>query len=578
VTQPLSLILDVKPVQRGLLDRPVGTVPNVAVVYSTGAGTVAYFGGRPLSRKEQMFSPYRTRYDVDVSDHRRTVELRSTPLPSRGDYYFFIATVDVAFRVHDPAEVVRRNVRDALRVVYGFLANRFRVVTRNFDIEQSTQAEEAIRQAFAGDVQLPEGITIFEVSPRLLPDDAANRYLQQKAEAARSLETNQAQHSVNVQQALQQGELDRMQQMARLQSEQIEMTAMGNRELSVRGMVQMHLMRNPNDTEKAMSLLMQHEQAMLERQDNQNLHTTALFKFLVDNKVVQAADVESMLPSMLGQMGVGPMPSISAGAATWSQPSLLPGQAAPAPAESPGPAQKPPAVVLEQDPGTKVWKPADGVQPVYVVVDESAAVAPYIGDLSNGVHQLHEALLQAGDVAPAIRLSVLGFADELATRLPLEPVVAGSQSPWFTARGAASYANAFEMLLDKIDEEIPMLKQEQQKVLRPTVYLLSGSDPGSDGIWTSPYHRLTDRRTHRFAPNIVACGFGGAPADLIARIATEPDLGYVMAPDADVHDAIAQYWRSLAKYILSSGRALINGQPDVAYEPPAGFRLARELV
>jgi uncharacterized protein YegL len=173
---------------------------------------------------------------------------------------------------------------------------------------------------------------------------------------------------------------------------------------------------------------------------------------------------------------------------------------------------------------------------------------------------------------------VLGVADELATRLPLEPVVAGSQSPWFAARGEASYANAFEMLLDKIGEEIPALKQQQQKVLRPTVYLLSGSDPGPDGMWTSPYRRLTDRGAHRFAPNIVACGFGGAPADLIARIATDPELGYMMAPDADVHDAIAQYWSYLARYILASGRALINGQPDIAYEPPAGFRLARELV
>jgi uncharacterized protein YegL len=572
VTQPLSLILDVNPVRRGLLDRSVATVPNVAVVYSTGTGTVAYFGGRPLSWKEQTYSAYRTRYDVDISDHRRTAELRSTPLPSRGDYYFFIATVDVAFRVHDPAEVVRRNVRDALRVVYGFLANRFRVITRNFDIEESTQAEDAIRQAFAGEVRLPEGITIFEVAPRLLPDEAANRYLRQKAEAARALQTNQAEHAVNVQQSLQQGELDRMRQMARLQAEQNEMAAMHGRELTARGMVQMHLMRNPGDTAQAMQLLMQHEQAMLERQDNQNLHTTALFKFLVDNKVIQAADVESMLPSMLGQMGVGPMPAISAGA-TWSQPSILP--VGPVPAD---PAQRPPAVVLEQDPGTKVWKPADGVQPVYVMVDESSAVAPYIGDFSDGVHQLHSALLRASDVAPAIRLSVLGFADELATRLPLESVVAGSQSPWFAARGEASYANAFEMLLDRIGEEIPALKEQQQKVLRPTVYLLVGSDPGPDGMWTSPYRRLTDRGSHRFAPNIVACGFGSAPADLIARIATDPALGYVMAPDADVHDAIAQYWRYLARYILASGRALIDGRPDVAYEPPAGFRLARELV
>ncbi|OJF10093.1 hypothetical protein BG844_34050 [Couchioplanes caeruleus subsp. caeruleus] len=225
-----------------------------------------------------------------------------------------------------------------------------------------------------------------------------------------------------------------------------------------------------------------------------------------------------------------------------------------------------------------MWKPADGVQPVYVVVDESAEVGPYIGDLSDGVHQLHDALLRATDVAPAIRLSVLGFADQVTTRLPLEQVVAGSQSPWFTARGPASYANAFETLLDQIEPDIDALKAKNLKVLRPVVYLLSGSDPGADTAWASPYKRLVDRSSHRYAPNIVACGFGGAPAELIADIATQPQFGFVMKPDTDVHVAIAQYWRQLAQNVITSGRALISGTPELAPEPPAGFRLAREVV
>jgi len=67
-----------------------------------------------------------------------------------------------------------------------------------------------------------------------------------------------------------------------------------------------------------------------------------------------------------------------------------------------------------------VWKPADGVQPVYVLVDESTNARPYIGELSDGVRGLLDALRQAPDVAPAIRLSVLGYADQVMTRLPLE--------------------------------------------------------------------------------------------------------------------------------------------------------------
>ncbi|GAA2601584.1 hypothetical protein GCM10010435_96210 [Winogradskya consettensis] len=581
MTHPLSIILSVTPVQRGIFDRSKGTLPNVAVVYSTGSGQVAYFDGRPLTWSEQAFSQYRTRYDVDLSEHRRTAELRSTPLPSRGDFYFFIATVDVTFRVSDPAEVVRRNIRDPLPVVYGHLANKFRVITRGFDIEESTQAEIALRNAFDGEVALPQGITLTEVLPRLLPDEAANRYLRQKAEAGRSLQTNHAQHAVNVQQALQQGELDRMLQLGRIQAAQAEMAALGGGgEMSARQMVMLHLARNPHDTENALNLLMAHEQAMLERQDGQSAQTAELFRFLVENNLLQAGDVESHLPSLMHQMGLAAPPAAVQSTA-WTQPPLL-SRADPPAAVGPAgqPAKPEPAVVYEQDPVTKVWQPSDGVQPVYLMVDESAGVGPYISDLSNGVHALHDKLLRAADVSPAIRLSVLGFADQLATRTRLEAVVSGSESPWFAARGPADYARAFEMLLDQITPDIEELKQQQQKVLRPVVYLLSGSDPGDDTTWASPHRRLIDPAAHRYAPHIVATGFGSASARLISTLATQPELGYVMTPDTDVHQAIRQYWESLAQTILDSGRALIAGRPDLelAPRPPSGFRLARELV
>ncbi|WP_229074272.1 hypothetical protein [Actinoplanes sp. DH11] len=581
MTQPLNLILNVTPVQRGLFDRSAGTTPDVAVVYATGSGDVQYFGGRPLSKWEQTYGAYRTRYDVDTGDHRRTVELRSSPLPSRGDYYFFIATVDVAFRVHDPAQVVRRNIKDALPVVYGFLKTELRTITRGFGIEQSTQAEEAIRRRFAGPVELPDGLTIFELSPRLLPDAEASRYLQEKVEGARQLENNVVRHQVNVQQSLQQGELDRMQQMARIQATQMELTAMGGQEMSARQMAMLHLARHPEDTAKVMALLLDHEQAELQRQDQQAIQATNLFKFLAEQGLFQSPDVERVVPAVMQHMGIGTAPA-PIQAAPWTQPSVLPAAPAPAAVTAPAapgtvPAQgKPPAVVLQQDPGSKVWKPADGVQPIYLVVDESDAVLPYIGDLTDGVHALHETLLQAGDVTAALRLAVLGLADETATRRPLEPITAGGQSPWFSARGPARYGSAFETLMDVIDQDIPMLKQEQPKVLRPTVYLLSGSNAAD--AWDSAYQRLTDRGTHRYAPNIVACGFGAAPATLINRIATDPALGFVMEPGADAHAALGQYWRSLARQILASGKALIDGSTDLTYQPPAGFRLARELV
>src|SRR6516225_134540 len=121
MTGTLPLILSQEPVTRGLMARMKESRPNLAVVYADAFGHIAYFGGRPLKWSEQFASRYRVRYEVDLSDHRRTARLDSSPLPSRGDAYFFHSMVDVGFRVTDPAAVVRRNVTDGLTVVYNYL-------------------------------------------------------------------------------------------------------------------------------------------------------------------------------------------------------------------------------------------------------------------------------------------------------------------------------------------------------------------------------------------------------------------------------------------------------------------------
>ncbi len=58
---------------------------NVAVVYTAPDGHVEVFdSGRPDRWSRRAFSRFRLRYEVDTGDHRRTVELRSSPLPARG--------------------------------------------------------------------------------------------------------------------------------------------------------------------------------------------------------------------------------------------------------------------------------------------------------------------------------------------------------------------------------------------------------------------------------------------------------------------------------------------------------------
>ena len=572
MTAPLSLILSVSKVQRG---GPVrATTPDVAVVYATAAGRLGWFGGRPMTWKEQLTTPYRVRYDVDVSDHRRRGHMVSTPLPSRGDYFFFIATVDIGFRVHDPQEIVRRNIRDPLHVVYGHIADRFRPFTRLFDIEDSEHAENALVDNLRGDTVLPEGITIFHVAPRLLPDEKASRYLQQKQDAERRLLMNRAEHEVALEEAEHRGQLAAMDKDFQLRQLRRELEELQGNNLDAVDIIRLHLARNPGDTEKAMELLAEHRKALLRHQDLYNERSTALFKMMVDKGLIQAADVEPLLERTMSQIGIVPPPApIDAEAelgATWSDPSVL----------------EPPAGTVEDDPvedaevlddtDSPRWTPGAGIRPVYLLIDESAEAQPQLDALDAGVSALLRALKATSEIAAVIRLAVLGYADHLSVRMPLSRVDANTAVPHLRGGGPASYAAMFNTLAARIDQDLDALELESPEIRQPIVFLLSASPAGDN--WMAPLHRLVDIHLHAHPPMIVACGIGGAPADLIAEIATDPAHGFVPAAGTDTNDAIVQYWQAVMRDVVELGREVLDGREDVPIRPPEGFRVAADTA
>ena len=571
MTAPLSLILRVSPVQRGLPVR--ATTPNIAVVYATAGGRLGYFDGRPMTWKEQLTSSYKLRYDVDMSDHRRRGHTVGPPLPARGDYHFFIATVDVGLRVHDPLEVVRRNVTDPLHVVYSHLADRFRTITRQYDIEKSEDAENAIVDNLRHETPLAEGITIFRVSPRLLPDEQAARYLQDKEAAERRLLTNRAQHLVALEDAEHRGEMELLDRDLQSQLVRRELEELQAHQMDALEIIRLHLARNPHDTEKAMELLAQHRKALLEHQDLYNERSTALFKLMVEHGLIQAADVEPLLARMMSQIGIVPPPSpsplevqVDLGA-EWIEPPVMQ-----QPAEQVSAQEA--EIVPDDEPGQHRWKAGVGVQPVYILIDESAEAMPQLDEFDAGIAALLRILRRAGDVAGAIRLAVLGYSDDLRVRLPISKVSETTVTPHLHGGGPASYAAMFETLADRIDQDLEMLEEEPLEIRRPIVFLLSASAPGDN--WMNPLRRLVDQRLHPHPPSIVAFGIGAAPADLIAGIATDPGQGFVPAPGTDIDTAIAQFWNFVARDILDLGQDVIDGREESLIVAPEGFRVARE--
>ena len=192
----LPLILSREQITRGM--RMKVSTPDIAVVYADAYGRVAYFEGRPLGGRSRSWPPRPTGPAMRwiSSYHGRTAQLDSSPLPAAGTPITSAAPSMSVFRVTDPAKVVKRNVTDGLTIVYSYLADAFRPVTRRHEIEDAEGAEDELNLLFPEPVVLEEGITIDRCRTQLRPDAAAEHYLRSVRMAGRNLHVGEAEHKV----------------------------------------------------------------------------------------------------------------------------------------------------------------------------------------------------------------------------------------------------------------------------------------------------------------------------------------------------------------------------------------------
>lgn len=564
MTQPVRLVLDRQPVRRSSLGPMKARRPDVAVVYATAAGEVAVLDdARPMYWTEAVMARYRFRYEVDLGDHRRTVELRSYPLPARGEVYSFVATVEVGFRVSDPGEIIKRRVDDALVVVYNHILAVAREITREYAIEDSGHAEDALNARFRRGEVLEEGIDLYRCRARLRPDDEARRYLDDQERARRTNTVHAAEHVLVMDDSRRAQERVLLDQQTQLEVEVRRHRAIAGRPMDLRSVLQMHLERNPGDTMRALEMLLQVEQAQACRREEAEARAGRLFEFMVDRNLVQPVDVGPLRRTLLGDPGAAPTPLLpagpAAGASSWDEP--LP--------PLPGPAGGGAATVAE-------LRPAGEVVPVYVLLDQSDATRDGIEELNTGLAALQRTLLAETALARVVRLSVVGYADDVAVHLQLSMVAEAMELPRVSAGGQARYGEAFRFLLERIPQDVDLLKRRSYGVRRPQVLFLTGAEPEDAASWGPVHADLVDRHRLPCAPDIVAGGVGAASARTVAQVATRPELAFV-APGGDVGRAVERYFAFVAGQVLGYGRAVLEGSGGPLVQRPEGFRPALEL-
>lgn len=118
---------------------PVGA--RIARVFVTRSGKrLTYPATEQPTTGELVWNKVRTVYEVDLGVHVSTV---NAELPSRGDKIYFKSTIDLEWKVADPAQVVQANVTNVREILTPRLLARLREVTRRFDIVDVAEAENS---------------------------------------------------------------------------------------------------------------------------------------------------------------------------------------------------------------------------------------------------------------------------------------------------------------------------------------------------------------------------------------------------------------------------------------------------
>lgn len=145
--------------------------------------------------------------------------------------------------------------------------------------------------------------------------------------------------------------------------------------------------------------------------------------------------------------------------------------------------------------------------PVYLVLDCSGSMAgePIVAMMS-GIKALLGDLRNDPQALETVWLSVITFASTAQDIVPLTDIHE-FDPPELVAAGTTSLGEAFDLLRERIKEEVRQTTATQKGDWKPLVFLLTDGEPTDD--WVGPVEKF---RSERLA-KIIACGAGTEVVD-----------------------------------------------------------------
>jgi uncharacterized protein YegL len=141
-----------------------------------------------------------------------------------------------------------------------------------------------------------------------------------------------------------------------------------------------------------------------------------------------------------------------------------------------------------------------------------------------------------------------------------------------------NFSRVFQVLRQRIDQDVPMLNAAGREVLRPVAFLLTDGQPTDENgritqNWRDEYERLTDKDWRRH-PNIVPFGFGGATADVLQDMATINGIAF-LAKDPGNSESLRKIFAMLLNTLVASAQ---ENELRLPTEVDGFIRVSQEII
>ena len=277
---------------------------------------------RPPTLRERLSRRYWC-YEVDIAQHPTSLSLA---LPAAQEPYVFAVRVNLTWMVSDAVALARSGIRDIRPIIWGFLDQLLRGISRRHSIETAGLAEDDMSHCLEKKIgDIGHGLRLDLLSVNVGLDEAAEQHLTARVETKRAGELavdghrlHVLRHEHAVEQAVLQGNLERQQEehkvlleQARARQDQALAAMAADHELKLKAqrvqfyetaiaggghhIVMLHLIEHPNDIKTVVDMLHAGRKEDYAR-------AREILQDLLNNHLITAADAEPMREYVIGRL------------------------------------------------------------------------------------------------------------------------------------------------------------------------------------------------------------------------------------------------------------------------------------